>query len=366
MTPEQLACLDRLAGILDERSDEVEAGARELLAAVFEEATISRLRPWPVVARRLVERLRERGLDARLADDRRDAEAASRRGASLRDLVTAFRCFDRSWLRLALDELAEADRSEAVEALGALSDRRLAALIGDFEDDSAVRLLAEQEALAAARDECRRLSQRIDALRRAESRSEHRAEQIALVNAVAHRIAPILDADGLLQAMADEIQVRAGHTYVGVVISRSRGCAGRPVGGTPGRAAPERGARPGACGRGHREGDFAPCAASGRGRGSRSRLLSRRAPDPLRDGRAADRGRAGDRCDGLPEASAEMHSISMPSQLERRSPSFWSSRCATRGSSTPGNRGTSPRRSGRPRRPAGARRQRRSCRRFGP
>ena len=254
MTPEQLACLARLAGVLDERSDEVEAGARELLAAGLDEATISRVRPWPVVARRLVERLRGGGLDALLTDDRRDAEVASRRGASLRELVAAFRCFDRSWLRLALGEPAEADRSEALEALGALSDRRLAALIGDFEDDSARRLLAEQEALAAARDECRRLSQGNEGLRRAEARSAHRAEQIALVNAVAHRIAPILDADGLLQATADEIQARAGHTYVGVVIldqdgvlvgrwagrqgvlRRSAGRVQGPAGGVIGRA----------------------------------------------------------------------------------------------------------------------------------
>ena len=254
MTPEQLACLARLAGILDEKSGQVEAGALEVLAATLDEAAISRLRPWPAVARRVVERLGEGRLDGLLTDDRRDAVAASRRGASLRDLVAAFGCFDRSWLGLTLGALVQAERSEALEALSALSDRRLVALVGDFEDDSGRRLLEEQEALAAAREECRRLSQGNDALRRAEARSEHRAEQIALVNAVAHRIAPILDPDGLLQATADEIQARAGHTYVGVVIldhegvlvgrwagregvlRRSAGRAQGPAGGVIGRA----------------------------------------------------------------------------------------------------------------------------------
>ena len=244
----------RLASVLEEKSEQVEAGARELLAAALDEAGISRLGPWPAMVQRSVERLREGELDGLLADDRRAAEAASRRGASLADLVAAIRCFDRSWLRLALEVQPEAERPAALEALGALSDRRLAALVGDFEDDSGKRLLEEQEALAAAREECRRLALGNDALRRAESRSEHRAEQIALVNAVAHRIAPILDPDGLLQATADEIQARAGHTYVGVVIldhegvlvgrwagrqgvlRRSAGRAQGPAGGVIGRA----------------------------------------------------------------------------------------------------------------------------------
>ncbi len=254
MTPEQLVCLARLAGKLEEGKDLVEAGARELLETTLDAATIERLRPWPLGAQRIAERLKDRDLAGLLDDDRREADDASRRGASLIDLVVANRCFERSWLRLAIGEPSPAERAEAVEALGALSDRRLAAFVGDFEDDAARRLFEAQEAMAAAREESRRLSQGNDALRLAELRSEHRAEQIALVNAVAHRIAPILDPDELLQATADEIQARAGHTYVAVVIldhegvligrwagrqgvlRRSAGRVQGPAGGVIGRA----------------------------------------------------------------------------------------------------------------------------------
>src|SRR5262245_26594660 len=119
---------------------------------------------------------------------------AARSGVSLGPLAAAVRVFDRCCLPFLLAALP--DREELAQALVALHElgaRRLEILVGELDEESHRRVIDAQEQAAGEQERARLLARANEALRQAESRSEHRAGQIALFANVAHRVTPILE-----------------------------------------------------------------------------------------------------------------------------------------------------------------------------
>jgi GAF domain-containing protein len=90
-----------------------------------------------------------------------------------------------------------------------------------------------QEQAARAQERARELRRTNEALRRAQVQSHHRAEQIGLLAAVAHRIAPIREPEELMQQAAETVRARMNHTYVAFVVLDEEGAlvgrwSGRP------------------------------------------------------------------------------------------------------------------------------------------
>jgi putative methionine-R-sulfoxide reductase with GAF domain len=132
-----------------------------------------------------------------------------------------------------LESLEPAARQEALLDLHELFVRRLEGLLRAEEDDLGRRLAETQDQLARADERAALATRENEGLRRAEERSRHRAEQIALLGAVTRRIAGILDPDRLMQEAAAAIQARMNHTFVAVVVLDEEGAlvgrwAGRP------------------------------------------------------------------------------------------------------------------------------------------
>jgi putative methionine-R-sulfoxide reductase with GAF domain len=182
----------------------------------------------------LLERLSAGDVEGLLADEIRSAGVDARRGASSLTAARSIRALNRCLVRHLL--AAEPERDALVEALGALDElagRRLEALLSVQEEESARRLVEAQEQAARAAERAREGRRTNDALRRAQAQSHHRAEQIGLLAAVAHRIAPIREPEELMQQAADTVRARMDHTYVAVVILDEEGAlvgrwSGRP------------------------------------------------------------------------------------------------------------------------------------------
>jgi putative methionine-R-sulfoxide reductase with GAF domain len=172
--------------------------------------------------------------EALLADEAIAAEREARRGVSLLGIAVETRMLNRCLGTLMLRVCPDPDAlAETLVALDELGDRRLEILLAAQEAESARRLIETQEQAARAAEQARELRRANEALRRAESESRHRAEQLALLSAVAHRIAPMRVPEELMQQAAEQIRARMNHTYVAVVVLDDEGVlvgrwAGRP------------------------------------------------------------------------------------------------------------------------------------------
>jgi putative methionine-R-sulfoxide reductase with GAF domain len=182
----------------------------------------------------LLGRLSRGEIDALLADEGAAAAEAARTGASFHPLALAIRVLDRCCLPYLLAACPDRESlGESLLALDELGDRRLEVLLGAQEEESQRRLVDAQEQAARAEEKAREVARGNEALRRSESRSQHRAEQIALLHTVSRRVAAILDSERLLQEAADAIRAMGFYTYVAVVILDAEGVlvgrwAGRP------------------------------------------------------------------------------------------------------------------------------------------
>lgn len=203
----------------------------------------------------LLARLSAGDVEGLIAEEAREAAGAARTGGSAVASARAIRALGPCLLPHLLDGAVKAE--ELVDTLAALQELgmlRVGTLLEAQEEESGRRLIEAQEQAARAREsetEAQRMNQ---ALRRAESESRHRAEQIGLLASVAHRLAPIHEPGELMQQAADTIRARMNHTYVAVVVldgeegglvgrwsarpgvgRESRGLAAGPPGGVIGR-----------------------------------------------------------------------------------------------------------------------------------
>jgi GAF domain-containing protein len=138
--------------------------------------------------------------------------------------MLAIRALDRACLPLLLAGIEEREAlADAVLALDELADYRLEILIHAQEEESARRQVDSEEQAARAREHARDLAQANEALRRSESRSRHRAEQVGLLAGVLQRVAGILETEPLLQETAATIQARLNYPYVAVVVLDEQG-----------------------------------------------------------------------------------------------------------------------------------------------
>ena len=199
-------------------------------------------------------RLAAGDVEGLLTEESRQASLDARRGASTVVRARAVRVLSRCLRSRLVDGETGPDLLETLAAVDELSMRRVEALLAAQEEESTRRLVEAQEQGARAAERAKEGRRVNEALRRAESESRQRAEQIGLLASVAHRIAPIKEPGELMQQAAESIRARMDHTYVAVVVlddegglvgrwsgrpgvgRESRGRAEGPPGGVIGRA----------------------------------------------------------------------------------------------------------------------------------
>jgi putative methionine-R-sulfoxide reductase with GAF domain len=183
---------------------------------------------------RLFERLSAGDLEGLLNDDAAVAEQQARHGASMLGMAAEMRVLHRC-LAGAL-QAACPEPSLLVETLLAFAElggRRFEVLLAAQEAESGRHVVETQEQAARATEQARELRRANEAVRRSEAESRHRAEQLALLAAVAHRIAPIREPEELMLQAAEQIRSRMNHNFVAVVVQDVEGVlcgrwAGRP------------------------------------------------------------------------------------------------------------------------------------------
>ncbi len=179
----------------------------------------------------LVGHLSTGDLEGYLQEAMVSAEHEARRGTSLLGLAVEIRMLNRC-LGTVLGRVCPDPQAltESLVAFDELGDRRLEILLAAQEAESARRLVETQEQAARVVEQARELRRANEALRRAEAESRHRAEQLALLSSVSHRIAPIREPEELMQQAADQIRTRMNHTYVAVVVLEDGVLVGRWAG----------------------------------------------------------------------------------------------------------------------------------------
>lgn len=183
---------------------------------------------------RLFERIGRGEVEALVHDESAAASEAARASTPSRLAAVAIRTLDRCCLPFLIAASLERDAlAESLLALDELGDLRLEALLQGQEEESGRRLAAAEDHAACAEERASELARSNGSLRRSEARSQHRAEQIALLSSVIHRIAGILDPEKLMEEAARMVQARMGHSFVAVVVLDDEGVlvgrwAGRP------------------------------------------------------------------------------------------------------------------------------------------
>ena len=204
---------------------------RDELARAWTRAMASGADPGPEVVSfcergvdALLDRLSRGEAEELLREEAEQAAGAAASGASFQDPVRALRSLERCCLVALLAACPDPDElRDSVTALAELTGRRVEALLRAQEQESARRVAEAQDQAARAGERLVELQRANDGLRRSEAQSQQRAEQIALLSSVVHRIAPLRDSNQLLQEAADTIQARMSHTYVAVVVLNADG-----------------------------------------------------------------------------------------------------------------------------------------------
>jgi putative methionine-R-sulfoxide reductase with GAF domain len=199
----------------------------------------------------VIEGLAEGTWEGLLAADARRALALVQEGTSLAALAARIAGLTRACAEALPAGPAQADGAVAV---GDVVRRRLETLVRAQEEETSRRLVEAQDEVAAEREKGRELAQGFEALRRAEGQHRRRADQIALLGSVAHRLAAIREPDRLLQEAAEVIRASMNYAYAAVVVldhegmlvgrwagregiqRRSAGRTQGPAGGVIGRA----------------------------------------------------------------------------------------------------------------------------------
>ena len=173
---------------------------------------------------RLFERVPRGETDALLSEESEAAARLARDGRGVRLSRLAIRALTRACVPLLAQSVASKEAlAEALLAIHELADRRLDTLFKAQENEAARRVAEVEDEASRAADRALELQRANDSLRRSESRSQHRAEQIALLASVAHRIAGILEPERLMEETARMVQSRLRHTYVAVVVLDDEG-----------------------------------------------------------------------------------------------------------------------------------------------
>jgi putative methionine-R-sulfoxide reductase with GAF domain len=230
---DEMEALRKLAGMLVPHRD---ALLEEWLRSLREVLPPSpELRPF--CARSLdayLDRLGRGEIEELLRDEAQAAGEAARAGAGLHPVAVAVRALERSAAPFLVASATDLESlGQSLVALESLGLRRATALLLAQEEEWSRRLIEAQERAARADERAKDLARQNAALQQDEARSQHRADQIGLLNKVARRLAAVLDPERLMQEAAEIIRASLNHTYVGVVVLDDEGVlvgrwAGRP------------------------------------------------------------------------------------------------------------------------------------------
>lgn len=172
----------------------------------------------------LLRRLARGEAEEFLRSEQHAATAAAQAGTGLQPIALAIGLLDRCCLPFLMESCPDRDSlAAALLALDEFADRRLELLLHAQEEEVHHKLAELQDAAASAEERARELERANEEIKRAQARSQRRAEQIALFALVARRLAAILEPEKLLQAAAETIQGKLNYNYVAVTVLDNEG-----------------------------------------------------------------------------------------------------------------------------------------------